>query len=116
MVNKVLLIGNLASDPEVRASQSGVYVTTVRIATNVYAGKADDGTAKQRTDFHNLVFFGKPAERAGSHLHKGQLLFIEGQLRTSTWDDATTGQKRYKTEVVVDSFEFLSPKRQEAAA
>ncbi|OLC02447.1 MAG: single-stranded DNA-binding protein [Chloroflexi bacterium] len=116
MVNKVLLIGNLASEPEVRASQTGTYVATVRLATNVYAGKAEDGTARQHTDFHHLVIFGKQAETAGAHFHKGQLLFVEGRLRNSSWDDAATGQKRYKTEVVVDQFEFLSAKPKEAAA
>ena len=118
MVNKVILVGNVASDPDVRASQGGTYVTKVRIATNVYAGKSEDGTAKQHTDFHSLVFFGKPAETAGTYLHKGQLLYVEGQLRNSSWDDASSGQKRYKTEVVVEGFRFLGPKQQaqEAAA
>ena len=116
MVNKVFLIGNLASEPEIRASQTGTYVATVRLATNVYAGKADDGTARQHTDFHNLVIFGKQAETAGAHFHKGQLLFVEGRLRNSSWDDAASGQKRYKTEVVVDQFEFLGAKPKEAAA
>ena len=93
MVNKVILVGNVASDPDVRASQGGTYVTKVRIATNVYAGKSEDGTAKQHTDFHSLVFFGKPAETAGAYLHKGQLLYVEGQLRNSSWDDTTSGQR-----------------------
>jgi len=64
------------------------------------------------------VFFGKTAETAGTYLHKGQLLYIEGQLRNSSWDDAATGQKRYRTEVVVEAFKFLGPKQQsqEAAA
>ena len=113
MVNKVILVGNVASDPEVRASQGGTYITKVRIATNVYAGKSEDGTAKQHTDFHHLVFFGKPAETAGTYLHKGQLLYVEGQLRNSSWDDATSGQKRYRTEVVVEGFKFLGPKQQQ---
>lgn len=116
MVNKVILIGNVASDPDVRASQSGTYVTKVRIATNVYAGKSEDGTAKEHTDFHNLVFFGKRAETAGSYLHKGMLVYVEGQLRHSSWDDATSGQKKYWTEVVVDEFRFLGPKPQQSAA
>ncbi len=116
MVNKVILVGNVASDPDVRATQSGTYVTKVRIATNVYAGKSEDGTAKEHTDFHNLVFFGKAAETAGSHLHKGQLLYVEGQLRHSSWDDAASGQKKYWTEVVVELFRFLSPKQQQQAA
>jgi single-strand DNA-binding protein len=116
MVNKVMLVGNLASDPEVRASQSGTYVTTLRLATNVYAGKSEDGTRKEHTDFHNVVFFGKQAEVAGAHLHKGQLVYIEGRLHTSSWDDATSGTKKYKTEVIVDEFTFLGPKGQQAAA
>ena len=116
MVNKVILVGNVASDPDVRASQSGTYVTKMRIATNVYAGKAEDGTVKQHTDFHNIVFFGKPAETAGAHVHKGQLLYVEGQLRNSSWDDAASGQKRFRTEVVVDHFRFLGPKQEQEAA
>ena len=116
MVNKVILVGNVASDPDVRASQTGTYITKLRLATNVYAGKAEDGTAREHTDFHHLVFFGKPAETAGAHLHKGQLLYVEGQLRNSSWDDAASGQKRYRTEVVVDTFRFLGPKQQQAAA
>jgi single-strand DNA-binding protein len=116
MVNKVTLIGHLTADPEVRASQSGTYVTRARLATNTYAGKSEDGTAREHTEFHSLVLFGKPAETAGSYMHKGQLLYIEGQLRTSSWADASSGAKKYRTEVVVDTFRFLSPKQQEAAA
>ena len=80
------------------------------------AGKAEDGTTREHTDFHNLVFFGKPAETAGAHLHKGQLIYVEGQLRNSSWDDAASGQKRYRTEVVADFFRFLGPKQQQEAA
>ena len=116
MVNKVILVGNVASDPDVRASQGGVYIAKLRLATNVYAGKAEDGSAKEHTDFHNLVLFGKQAETAGAHMHKGQLLYVEGQLRNSSWDDAASGQKRYRTEVVVDSFRFLGPKQQQQQA
>ena len=98
-MNKVLLVGYLASDPEVRASQKGTYVATMRIATNTYAGKAEDGTAKVLTQFH-----------------KGRLVSVEGSLQTSSWEDAASGQKRYKTEVVVDRLDFVGPKPQEAAA
>jgi single-strand DNA-binding protein len=116
MYNKVFLIGNLASDPEVRAAQSGTYVATARLATNIYAGKADDGTRREQTDFHNLVFFGKLAETVGAHLNKGGLIFIEGRLHSSSWDDAASGQKRYKTEVVVEEMKMLGRKAHEAAA
>ncbi len=115
-MNKVLLVGYLASDPEVRASQKGTYVAKMRIATNTYAGKAEDGTAKVLTQFHNLVAFGKVAEFSGSHLHKGRLVSVEGSLQTSSWEDAASGQKRYMTEVVVDRLDFVGPKPQEAAA
>jgi single-strand DNA-binding protein len=116
MVNKVILVGNLASDPEVRAAQSGTYVATTRVATNVYAGKGEDGGRREQTDFHNLVFFGKLAEFVGAHLHKGRLVYVEGHLRNSSWDDAASGQKRYKTEVIVDELNLLGPRPQEAAA
>ena len=115
-MNKVLLVGYLASDPEVRASQKGTYVATMRIATSTYVGKAEDGTAKVLTEFHSLVAFGKSAEFSGANLHKGRLVSVEGSLQTSSWEDAATGQKRWKTEVVVDKFAFVGPKPQEAAA
>ena len=116
MVNKVMLVGHLTSDPEVRAAQTGTYVTNVRLATNVYGGKADDGTARQFTDFHNVVFFGKQAEFAGANLQKGRMICVIGRLHNSSWDDVATGQKRYRSEVIADEFHFVGPKPKEAAA
>jgi single-strand DNA-binding protein len=116
MVNKVILIGNLASEPDVRASQTGTYIATVRVATNVYIGKADDGTRKEATDFHNVTFFGKQAEFAGNHLKKGRQVFILGRLHTSSWDDPASGTKKYKTEVIAEEVLALGPRPQEAAA
>lgn len=115
MVNKVLLIGHLAADPDVKATPGGTYVAKMRLATNTYAGKDDEGKAKERTEFHNLVAFGKLAEFAGQHLQKGRLIYADGRLQTSSWDDAS-GQKRYRTEVVVDEIRFVGPKPAEAAA
>ena len=115
-MNKVLLVGHLASDPEVRASQKGVYVAKMRLATNTYAGKAEDGTRKELTEFHSLVAFGKLAEFSGTHLQKGRLISVEGRLQTSSWEDAATGQKRYRTEVAVDELRLVGPKPQAAAA
>lgn len=115
-MNKVLLVGHLTSDPEVRASQKGVYVATMRLATNTYAGKAEDGSRKEATQFHNLVAFGPIAEFSGNSLHKGRLVSVVGKLQTSSWEDAATGQKRYRTEVVVDEISFVGPKPQDAAA
>ena len=115
MVNKVLLIGNLASEVDVKASQTGTFVATARLATNVYIGKADDGTRKEATDFHNVVFFGKQAEFAGNHLKKGRQVYILGRLHTSSWDDGS-GTKKYKTEVIAEEIQLLGQRPQEAAA
>jgi single-strand DNA-binding protein len=115
LVNKVILIGNLAADPEVRATPTGTYVATLRLATNTYAGKDDEGNRKEQTEFHQLVVFGKLAEFAGAHLRKGRLLYADGRLKTSKWDDSA-GQKHYRTEVVVDTLTLLGPRPQEAAA
>src|SRR5689334_12595700 len=115
MVNKVLLVGHLAAEPEVKATPAGMYVAKMRLATNTYAGKDDEDKAKERTEYHNLVAFGKQAEFAGQYLKKGRLIYVDGRLQTSTWDDPS-GQKRYRTEVVVEEIKFVGPKPQEAAA
>jgi len=115
LLNKVQLIGNLAADPEVKATPKGVYVANLRLATNTYTGKDEDGNSKEETEFHNLVVFGKRAEFAGEHLRKGRLLYAEGRLRTRTWTD-TAGLKHYKTEIVLDALELLGPKPLEVAA
>lgn len=115
MVNRVILVGNLTADPEVRATPKGVYVANMRVATHSYLGKDDEGNRKEQTEFHQLVAFGKIAEFAGQHLHKGRLISAEGRLQTRSWED-TAGQKRYRTEVVVEELKGLGPKPQEAAA
>ncbi len=115
MVNKVLLIGYLAAEPDVKATPKGTYVAKLRLATHSYAGKDDEGNRKEQTEYHNLVAFGKLAEFAGQHLHKGRLIYADGKLHTSSWED-TGGQKRYRTEVVVDEIHFVGPKPAEAAA
>lgn len=115
MVNKVILVGNLAADPEVKATPKGTYVAKLRIATHTYIGKDDEGKAKDLTEFHNLVAFGRTAEFAGQYLHKGRLIYADGRLQTNTWEDQA-GQKRARTEVVVDNLKALGPKPAEAAA
>jgi len=115
MYNKVILIGHLAADPEVKATPKGVYVANLRLATNTYAGKDEEGNGKEETEFHNLVVFGKTAEVLGEFLRKGRLLSADGRLRTRTWTD-TAGLKHYKTEVVVHALTLLGPKPQEVAA
>jgi single-strand DNA-binding protein len=115
MVNKVILVGNLTADPEVKATPKGTYVANLRLATNTYSGKDEDGNAKEQTEFHRLVAFGKLAEFAGQYLHKGRAVYAEGHLHTNTWEDSA-GQKRNRTEVVLDELKFVGPKPQEVAA
>lgn len=116
MINKVILVGNLTADPEVRATPKGVYVANLRLATNSYAGKDEAGNSKEHTEFHRLVLFGKQAEVAGEYLRKGRQIYVEGRLQTSSWDDAATGTKKYRTEVVVDTLQMLGRKPEEVAA
>jgi single-strand DNA-binding protein len=115
MVNKVILVGNLTADPDVKATPKGTYVAKMRMATNLYLGKDESGNRKEQSEFHNLVAFGKTAEFAGQYLKKGRSLYIEGRLHTSSWDDAA-GQKRYRTEVVVEEIRFVGQKPAEEAA
>ncbi|MEO8745199.1 MAG: single-stranded DNA-binding protein [Candidatus Dormiibacterota bacterium] len=115
MVNKVILVGNLTADPEVKATPKGTYVANIRLATNSYAGKDDAGNPREETEFHRLVAFGKLAEFAGQYLHKGRAVYAEGRLHTDSWQDPA-GQKRYKTEVLLDQLRFVGAKPQESAA
>ena len=116
MVNKVLLIGHLTADPDVKATAGGTYVARMRLATNSYAGKDDEGKPKERAEYHSLVAFGKTAEFAGTYLKKGRLVYIDGRLQTSSWDDAASGQKKYRTEVVIEEIKFMGPRPAEVAA
>jgi len=115
LVNKVILIGRLTADPEVKALPAGTHVTSLRIATNSFGGREEDGTRKEHTEFHSVVLFGKLAEVAGSYLRKGRLIYVDGRLHHRSWDGAD-GQKRHASEVVVDSFQMLGSKPEEAAA
>jgi len=100
-VNKVILIGNLGADPEVRYMPSGDAVANVRIATSESWKDRNTGEMQERTEWHNVVFFGKLAEVVKQYLHKGSKIYVEGKLRTRKWQ-GQDGQDRYTTEVVVD--------------
>lgn len=115
MVNKVFLIGNLAADPEVKATPKGTYVANLRLATNTYIGKDEAGNSREETEFHRLVAFGKLAEFAGQYLQKGRAVYAEGRLRTNKWEDSA-GQKHSRTEVVLSELQFVGQKPKEAAA
>ncbi|MGB5735052.1 MAG: single-stranded DNA-binding protein [Thiohalocapsa sp.] len=100
-INKVILIGNLGVDPEVRYLPSGSAVTNFRIATSETWKDKNTGEAQERTEWHRISIFGKLAEIAGQYLHKGSKVYIEGKLRTRKWQ-GQDGQDRYTTEVIVD--------------
>lgn len=109
-VNKVILIGNVGKDPEVRYLDSGVAVATFPLATSDRAYTLANGTqVPERTEWHNIVLWRGLAETAEKYVHKGDKLYLEGKIRTRSYDDQA-GMKRYVTEIFVDSMEMLSPK------
>ena len=110
-VNKVILLGNLGKDPEVKYTQSGMAVARFSLATTERA-KDKEGNWQDKTEWHNLVAFGRTAEVAGEYLKKGRTVYIEGALRSSSWDDKETGQKKYKTEVIVNDLVMVGGQRE----
>ncbi|HUY82482.1 MAG TPA: single-stranded DNA-binding protein [Acidobacteriaceae bacterium] len=106
-VNKVILLGNVGKDPEIRTTPSGTMVATFGLATTERF-KDQSGTWTDRTEWHNLVAFGRLAEIIRDYVKKGSKLYAEGSLRTQSWDDKTSGQKKYRTEVVVSEISLLS--------
>ena len=107
-INKVILVGHLGGAPESRYTPSGSAVTNFTMATNESWRKAD-GENEEHTEWHRCVMFGKQAETAKEYLSKGQMIYLEGRLRTRNWEDKD-GIKRYTTEVVADSFTMLGRK------
>jgi single-strand DNA-binding protein len=106
MVNKVILVGNLGRDPEMRSTQGGQPVANFSVATS-RKFKDKDGNRQEQTEWHNVVCFGRQAEIAGQYLTKGKKVFIEGRLQTRNWDDKETGKKQYRTEVICENFQML---------
>jgi single-strand DNA-binding protein len=104
-VNKVILIGRLGQDPEVRATPSGQSVATLRVATSESWVK--DGQREERTEWHRVIVWGRQAETVGKYLTKGRAIFVEGKIQTRSWDDAQSGQKRFMTEIVANNIQFL---------
>lgn len=111
-VNKVILIGNVGRDPEVRYPQQGQVVASFPLATSERARTSPNGAQiPERTEWHNIVMWGRNAEIAERYIRKGTKLFVEGKLRTRTWEDKNA-IKRYITEVYVDNFELLGSRPQ----
>ena len=129
-LNKAILIGNLTRDPELKAIPSGNKVCTFSLATN-RTYKDANGVRQEKTDYHNIVVWGKTAENVAQYMKKGSQILVEGRMETRSWDDAGTGAKKYRTEVITDTVQFgakgtttggstmsspsSSPKKQEAS-
>lgn len=105
-INKVILIGNLGNDPEVRYMPNGNAVTTLSLATTEAWKDRETGEQQERTEWHRIVFFNRLAEIAGEYLKKGSKIFVEGSLRTRKWQDKT-GQDRYTTEIIGSEMQML---------
>lgn len=105
-VNKVILIGNLGNDPEVKATAGGNPVTNIRIATTESWRDKSTGEQKEHTEWHRIVFFGRLAEIVRDYLKKGRQVYIEGRLRTRKWQD-NDGKDRYMTEIIADEMQML---------
>lgn len=108
-LNKVMLIGNLGKDPEIRYSQQGTAVVKFSIATSEQWTDKNTGNRQEKTEWHNIVVFGKQAEICEKYLSKGSKVYVEGRLQTSTYEK--DGQTRYFTEIVVANFQFLDSKK-----
>ena len=108
-VNKVILLGNVGKDPEIKSTPNGVQVATFSIATSERF-KDKTGNWQDRTEWHNLVAYQRTAEIIRDYVKKGSKLYIEGRLQTSSWDDKSTGQKKYRTEIIVNDLSLLSGK------
>src|SRR5512135_476351 len=104
-VNKVILVGNLGKDPDVRYMPSGDAITNITLATTD-SWKDKNGEKQERTEWHRVAFFGKLAEIAGEYLKKGSQIYVEGRLQTRKWQDKD-GQDRYTTEIVADRMQML---------
>jgi single-strand DNA-binding protein len=104
-VNKVFLLGRLGKDPEIKATPGGMVIATFTLATSDRAKNAQ-GTWEDKTEWHNLVAFGRTAEIVRDYCKKGKELFVEGKIQTRSWDDKESGAKRYRTEILVNDISF----------
>jgi single-strand DNA-binding protein len=101
-----MLIGNVGRDPEIRHLDNGVAITTIALATSEVYTDRNSGQRVTNTEWHNVVLWSQLAEMAEKYIHKGSQIFVEGKIRTRSWDDKT-GQKRYTTEVIADNVRLL---------
>jgi len=104
-LNKAIVIGNLTRDPELRSLPSGIKVCTFSLATN-RVWKDKNNARQESTDYHNVVVFGRQAETVAQYMKKGSSILVEGRMQTRSWDDKTSGEKKYRTEIVADKTQF----------
>ena len=114
-VNKVILLGNVGKDPEIRSTGGGTMVANFTLATSDRQKDAQ-GNWQDRTEWHNLVAFQRTAEIVRDYVKKGTKLYIEGKIQTRSWDDKESGQKRYRTEIIVNDLSLLSGRDEGAGA
>lgn len=112
-VNKVIVMGNLGRDPEMRYMPDGKAIATLNLATST-TFKDKGGNKQERTEWHRVVFFGRPAEVADKYLRKGSMAYVEGRLQTRKWMDKE-GQERYTTEIVGDRLQLVGGKKEEGS-
>lgn len=104
-VNKVIIIGNLGQDPELRYTPTGTPVCTLNVATTDV--RTDNGNRQEKTEWHRIVVWSKQAENCAKYLSKGRTVFVEGRLQTRSWDDQQSGQKKYSTEIIAQNVQFI---------
>ena len=104
-VNKAIIVGRITNDLELKSTPNGREVVSFGVATN-FTWKDQQGQKQERTEFHNVVAWGKQAATIAQYFTKGQEIYVEGRLETRNWDDADSGKKMYRTEIILDKFEF----------
>tara|TARA_B100001564_G_scaffold275483_1_gene237229 strand:- start:33482 stop:33925 length:444 start_codon:yes stop_codon:yes gene_type:complete len=109
-INKVILLGNLGADPDVRYTAGGVPIANVSIATSSSWKDKNSGETVEQTEWHKIVFFNRLAEIVEQYLKKGSKIYVEGQLRTNSWEDRNTGEKKYSTQIVAREMQMLTPR------
>lgn len=104
-LNKAIVIGNLTRDPELRSLPTGIKVCSFSLATN-RVWKDKNGAKQESSDYHNVVVFGRQAETVAQYMKKGNSMLVEGRMQTRSWDDKTSGEKKYRTEIIADRTQF----------
>jgi single-strand DNA-binding protein len=114
-VNKVILVGHLGKDPEMRYTPAGLAIANITLATNEFSKDKQTGQQQERTEWHRIVFFERLAEIVGQYLRKGSLIYVEGRLQTRKWQDQQSGADRWTTEIVANVMQMLGGKGESTA-